>query len=185
MPSYRALQLTIYWAAWLYPFVFRAPHNQKRASITVSGPTLAGLFFELLSVALALVLRLPAASPGGAARIVASCCAAVLAWIIAWTSVTHLGRQFRIRAGLYQDHQLIRTGPYAVVRHPIYASFLAILAATLLLNTPWQWTPLPLAAFLIGTELRVRSEDQLLESRFGEQFRQYQRSVRAYIPLVR
>jgi protein-S-isoprenylcysteine O-methyltransferase Ste14 len=44
---------------------------------------------------------------------------------------------------LYADHQLVRTGPYAVVRHPIYASLLAMLLATVVLLTPWLRAPSP------------------------------------------
>ena len=179
------LELIGCWLAWFYPFVFRAPLYQKRASITVSGPTLIGLFFEILGITLAFTLRLPPSSPPGVARIAVSWLLAALAIGIAWTSVTHLGRQFRIRAGLYTDHQLVRTGPYAVVRHPIYASLLLMLLCTLLASTPWQWMPLALAAFVLGTEIRVRTEDRLLASRFGDQFREYQRSVPAYIPFLR
>jgi protein-S-isoprenylcysteine O-methyltransferase Ste14 len=60
-----------------------------------------------------------------------------------------------------------------------------MLLCTLLVLTPWQWMPLALAAFVLGTEIRVRAEDRLLASRFGDRFREYQRSVPAYIPLVR
>jgi protein-S-isoprenylcysteine O-methyltransferase Ste14 len=185
MPSNIPIELIVCWVAWFYPFVFRAPLHQKRPSTTVSGPTLAGLFFEILGITLAFTLRLPPDSPPGLARIAVSWFLAALAIVIAWTSVTHLGRQFRIRAGLYTDHQLVRTGPYAIVRHPIYASLLSMLLCTLLVRTPWQWMPLALAVFVLGTEIRVRTEDRLLASRFGDQFREYQRSVPAYIPFLR
>jgi protein-S-isoprenylcysteine O-methyltransferase Ste14 len=39
--------------------------------------------------------------------------------------------------------------------------------------------------FLIGTEIRVRIEVQLLASQFGDKFQQYQRSVPAYIPFLK
>jgi protein-S-isoprenylcysteine O-methyltransferase Ste14 len=39
--------------------------------------------------------------------------------------------------------------------------------------------------FIAGTEIRVRIEDNLLASRFGEHFREYQQRVSAYVPLVR
>ena len=44
-----------------------------------------------------------------------------------------------------------------------------------------------LAAMLlvVGTEIRIRSEDKLLASRFGDQFREYERTVSAYIPFLR
>ena len=185
MSSRIPVELIVCWVAWFYPFVFRAPLHQKRASVTVSRPTLIGLFFEILGITLAFTLRLPPDSPPGVARIAVSWLLAALAIVIAWTSVTHLGRQFRIRAGLYTDHQLVRTGPYAIVRHPIYASLLLMLLCTLLVLTPWRWMPVALAVFVLGTEIRVRTEDRLLASRFGDQFSEYRRSVPAYIPFVR
>jgi protein-S-isoprenylcysteine O-methyltransferase Ste14 len=99
--------------------------------------------------------------------------------------VRHLGRQFRVNAGLYEDHELVTTGPYKLVRHPIYTSLLAILGSTLFLLAEWQWAVLALALFIAGTEIRVYTEDRLLASRFGERFTGYRRSVRAYIPFVR
>jgi protein-S-isoprenylcysteine O-methyltransferase Ste14 len=39
--------------------------------------------------------------------------------------------------------------------------------------------------FMIGTEIRVRIEDSLLASRFGDQFRDYQRKVAAYVPFLK
>ena len=79
----------------------------------------------------------------------------------------------------------MRTGPYALVRHPIYTSMLAMLLVTLLVLTPWPWAVVALAVFVGGTEIRVHTEDKLLESRFGEEFRRYRSSVRAYVPFVR
>ena len=100
-----------------------------------------------------------------------------IAVALAWTSVTHLGKQFRIHAGLYHDHALVKTGPYAIVRHPIYASLLAALLCTLLLLTRWQWIAISLALFICGTEIRVRSEEQLLAERFGAEFEAYGKTV--------
>jgi protein-S-isoprenylcysteine O-methyltransferase Ste14 len=48
------------------------------------------------------------------------------------------------------------------------------------------WLLLPAGiVFVIGTEIRIRIEDQLLSSRFSERFREYKRSVPAYIPFLR
>jgi len=179
------VELLLAWAAWLYPFVLRAPHRQKRPSTTVAGPTRVGLALECLAIALALNIRRPDSTPPGLPRVVASLVCAGCGVVLAWTAVTHLGKQFRIHAGLYEDHELVRTGPYALVRHPIYASLLTMLLCTLLLLTPWPWALVSLAVFVTGTEIRVRTEDRLLESRFGESFRDYRRRVPAYLPFVR
>jgi protein-S-isoprenylcysteine O-methyltransferase Ste14 len=173
------------WIAWAYPFLFRAPHNQKRPSITVPGPTRIGLLLETSAIFLAFLFRLPPDSPPGLARIVPAIVLGPLAVTMGWSAILHLGKQFRVHAGLYQDHELVRTGPYAIVRHPIYTSLLAMLLCSLLVLTPWRWAVIAIVMFVVGTEIRVRSEDKLLESRFGEEFRRYQKSVPAYLPLVR
>jgi len=179
------IELLACWCAWWYPFLFRAPHYQKRGSMVATAPTLLGLALEVAAYLLAFTFRLPPGRPPAMARIVASMALLPAAPILAWLSVKHLGRQFRIRAGLYEDHELVRTGPYGLVRHPIYASMLAMLLGTLLLLTRWPWTAISLGLFAAGTEVRVRVEDNLLASRFGGDFEEYRKAVRAYIPLVR
>jgi len=176
--------LALCWIVWLIPFM-RAPHGQKRESITVAGPTRVGLFLEILAIALVSVWRLPGDALPGLGRVIPAVVLALIALILAWTAVPHLGKQFRLHAGLYVDHELVRSGPYGVVRHPIYASLLAMLLSTALLLAPWRWILVSLALFIAGTEIRVRSEDKLLASRFGQEFADYKRKVWAYVPFVR
>ena len=179
------VELLVCWFAWGYPFIMRAPHRQRRPSITVSGPTIAGLSLECIAIFLAWVFRLTGQNPPGLARIIASMALGPISAALAWSAVKHLGRQFRIQAGLYVDHELVRTGAYRLVRHPIYASLLGILLSTLLLLTPWPWVAVSLVLFIAGTEIRVRTEDGLLASRFGAEFEQYRNQVPAYIPFLR
>ena len=178
-------ELLLGWIAWWYPFLFRAPHFQNRPSITVPWPTRVGLLLETVAFAIAFGFHLPLFQPAGELRTVLGMAVAVPAVLMAWQAVAHLGRQFRLHAGLYHDHELIRTGPYAIVRHPIYASLLMMLVATCLQMTRWPWAFLALAVFVIGTEIRVRSEERLLASRFPEEFASYRRQVPAYLPFVR
>ena len=177
--------LGVSWVAWAYPFAFRVPHIQKRPSITAIGPTRAGLFLECLAIFIAFACRLPADSPPAWWRIVCSAVCGLLAAVLAWTAPRHLGRQFRVNAGLYEDHELVTSGPYAIVRHPIYTSLLAMLLSTIFVLTPWQWAVFSLALFVAGTEIRVYAEDRLLASRFGDRFFDYKTRVRAYLPFVR
>jgi protein-S-isoprenylcysteine O-methyltransferase Ste14 len=177
--------LLVFWIAWWYPFVFRAPHVQKRESITLATPTLIGLLLETAAFGIAFTFRLPEAEEPGVLRLLPAIVLGATAPAIGWYAVIHLGRQFRINAGLYHDHELVCTGPYALVRHPIYASLLGMLLTTSLLLTRWAWAAVALAVFIVGTEIRVRTEDRLLRSRFGEKFEEYRRNVPAYIPLIR
>ena len=105
--------------------------------------------------------------------------------VISWTSIRALGKQLRINAGLYRDHELVRSGPYRIVRHPIYAGMLAMYLATALIRSSWPLALIGLAIFVTGTEIRVRIEDRLLASRFGQRFEEFKASTPAYLPFVR
>jgi protein-S-isoprenylcysteine O-methyltransferase Ste14 len=108
-----------------------------------------------------------------------------LAALLSWTGARALGRHWRIDAGLSKDHELVRSGPYRFVRHPIYTSMLCLLLGTGFLVTPLLLLLLSVVLFTIGTEIRVRIEDSLLASNFGQQFQEYKRGVPAYIPFLK
>ena len=171
------------WVAWFWPFVFRAPHRQERQHTTVARPTRIGLLLEFVSIMLVAILhRAEAPAPW---RIAAAVVIAAGAIVMSWESVRHLGKQFRIHAGLYHDHELVRSGPYSLVRHPIYASLFAMLLANILLLSDWRVATIAIVIYIAGTEIRVRTEDRLLASRFDTEFDRYRRQVPAYIPFVR
>ena len=104
---------------------------------------------------------------------------------LSWTAVPALGRYHRLDAALQSDHELIRSGPYRFVRHPIYTSMLCVLLGTGTLISPWYLLVPGLVLFLIGTEIRMGIEDRLLASRFGGGFEQYRRAVPRLIPFLK
>jgi len=176
------IELLVCWAVWWYPFLFRAQRVKGRKAAITARVAMWGLALECIAYFVAW-FRVP--SEMSAARIVIAMVLAAVGPVLGWWAVEHLGRQFRIQAGLWPDHNLVCTGPYAVVRHPIYASMLAMLVATALLNTAWPFVALAVALFVAGTEIRVRTEDNLLAARFGAAFEEYRRRVPAYLPPVR
>ena len=62
---------------------------------------------------------------------------------------------------------------------------LCMLLGTGLILTPWPLFVAAILIFLVGTEIRVRIEDGLLASQFGEDFTAYKHKVPAYIPWLR
>jgi hypothetical protein len=139
----------------VYLLIFLAPHNQNRPSITAIGPTRAGLFLESFAIFLAFACRLPPAPSTELWRIAVAAICGIFATILSWTAVRHLGRQFRVHAGLYEDHELVTSGPYGVVRHPIYTSLLAMLVCSLLILTSSGSVPrLPSRFLLSGRDSR-------------------------------
>jgi protein-S-isoprenylcysteine O-methyltransferase Ste14 len=99
-----------------------------------------------------------------------------------WAIVT-LGRHYDLVLEVHLDHELVRRGPYALVRHPVYTGLalhfagvclatgnLMLIAGTLLVSFP---------AFY----LRARAEEALLRDRFGAEYEKYAREVRMLVPL--
>ncbi len=105
-----------------------------------------------------------------------------LACLLSWSGARALGKQLRVDAAIGPEHDLVRSGPYRWVRHPIYASMLCVLLGTGLLLASLPLFPIGVAIFLIGTEIRVRIEDGLLAARFGGAFLDYKSIVPAYLP---
>jgi protein-S-isoprenylcysteine O-methyltransferase Ste14 len=98
-----------------------------------------------------------------------------------------LGRMWGISTSrevrLLPDHQLVRSGPYRLVRHPMYSGWwLALLGAILIYRT---WILVLLLAFsILVFARRARLEERVLAERFGEEWQAYAASTKSLIPLV-
>lgn len=110
---------------------------------------------------------------------------AIFSTVVIVKALIALGPQWRIQAVVTEGHQLVTSGPYRFVRHPIYAAVLGFVIAFGIAYSNWTPLAVGVAIYLIGTELRVRAEDNLLRGRFGPEFEAYRSRVRAYIPGVR
>jgi protein-S-isoprenylcysteine O-methyltransferase Ste14 len=168
---------------WLAPFV-RTGWNWS-APQSVDRRARWGLILEMAGYTLMLQSHFWAVSPE-LCRVLTSLLCFVLASVLSWTATRALGRQhLRFDAAIGAEHELVRRGPYTLVRHPIYTSMLCVLWGIGFMTASLVLFVLATAVFLVGTEIRVRIEDRLLAARFGEQFEGYQRSTRAYLPLLR
>jgi protein-S-isoprenylcysteine O-methyltransferase Ste14 len=182
IPLSVAALIAVGWLIWAIPFFLirrgagGATTVDRRARW---GIVLEGVGFFLVWQPL---WRIAMPGPGRFAGAVLAFAAAIT---LSWSSARRLGKQWRYDAGLRADHELIRSGAYAIVRHPIYTSMFCLLIATGLLLTTWVLLLAAMVFFVIGTEIRVRIEDRLLASRFGGEFDAYRRRVPAYIPFLR
>lgn len=93
-----------------------------------------------------------------------------------------LGKQWALVARVIEGHVLIATGPYAIVRNPIYLAMLGMFVASALAVARWQAALAGLVVFLAGTAVRIRAEENLLRAAFGARFDDYARSVPAFLP---
>jgi protein-S-isoprenylcysteine O-methyltransferase Ste14 len=111
-------------------------------------------------------------------------CGVVFTWAgigIALWARYNLGRYWSARITLKKDHQLIRTGPYAFLRHPIYTGLdLAAIGSALAIDR-WRCV---LGVFLIilGYVIKAKREESLLAGQFGEAFDEHRKHTGFLIP---
>jgi protein-S-isoprenylcysteine O-methyltransferase Ste14 len=98
-------------------------------------------------------------------------------------AVRTLGEQWSLQARVLEDHELIRRGPYRIVRHPIYTGMFGLLLAASLAYGHWIGLLIASLVYCIGTIVRIRSEEKLLREQFGSAYEEYAREVPAFIPL--
>ena len=105
--------------------------------------------------------------------------------ILAVSAVWTLGRHWSVAGRVLPDHELIRRGPYAYLRHPIYTAMFGMLVATAVSVSTWLGMATGVVLFLAGTAVRVHFEERLLRRRFGMAFEEYAAAVPAFLPRVR
>jgi protein-S-isoprenylcysteine O-methyltransferase Ste14 len=93
----------------------------------------------------------------------------------------HLGRNWSGRVTIKVGHELVRSGPYRFVRHPIYTALLGMYAGTAIVSGEWHaLLGFALAAFAYWRKLRI--EEANLAAAFGGAWNDYRRSTRALLP---
>ena len=101
---------------------------------------------------------------------------------LAFTAVPRLGKQYGIAARVVEGHQLVTSGPYRMMRHPIYAAMYGMLLATGLALGRWSNLAVAILLFAPGTAIRIFQEERLLRETFGAEFEAYAKSVPAVLP---
>lgn len=98
-----------------------------------------------------------------------------------WARV-HLGRNWGMPMSTKESPELVTTGPYAFLRHPIYTGILlAMLGSTLGENAFWV---LPLVLFGTYFVYSARREEELMMKQFPEQYPAYMRRTNMLLPRI-
>jgi protein-S-isoprenylcysteine O-methyltransferase Ste14 len=100
-----------------------------------------------------------------------------------WARV-HLGKFWSSRVTLKEGHQLIQSGPYARVRHPIYSGIALAMLGTALFSGQWR-ALIGALIFIAGHWLKSRREEALLTSQFGTEYEDYRSRTGSLLPRLR
>ena len=104
--------------------------------------------------------------------------------VLAISARRHLGENWSDKVELKVDHRLIRSGPYAYLRHPIYSGVLLGVAGTALAIGMVRGG----AAFcllLSSYATKARKEERVLAGKFGDAFREYRNNTGFLLPQFR
>lgn len=180
----------IIWAAWVASWLvaaFWAARTQRRA-----GPSIELPYRILLGVGI--VLMTPWAAQGlGAAPLwkpgaigsylLAAFALAGLA--LTWWARLHLGRLWSGAITRKEGHRIIDSGPYALVRHPIYTGLIAAIVASALAEA--TATALGGAALIVlSFWVKARAEERFLIGELGaDAYEAYRRRVPMLVPRLR
>lgn len=93
----------------------------------------------------------------------------------------NLGSNWSGRVTLKVDHELIRSGPYARLRHPIYSGLLLAVTGTAIVIGEWRGL---LAILIIGIvhSLKAKREEALMLATFGEKYQNYRQETGFVFP---
>lgn len=82
-----------------------------------------------------------------------------------------------------EDHELVRTGPYRFVRHPIYTGLLLGFIGTAVARAEWRGV-LAVALVFISLWRKLKLEERWMGETFGARYASYKREVRALVPFL-
>lgn len=177
------------WYVIRYPFVRRA----KRVRVVTDGRSYSetiGLASALFGLAIMPMIYVTTGIPKWANYATGEWAIALgtLVYVFAlWLfRIAHkgLGRNWSVTLQIREQHKLVRTGLYSVVRHPMYTSFLLMGIGQALLLPNWVAGLSGVAGFAVLFFLRVDKEERMMLEAFGPEYRSYMTKTKKILPYL-
>jgi protein-S-isoprenylcysteine O-methyltransferase Ste14 len=99
-----------------------------------------------------------------------------------WARI-QIGRNWSGIVTIKEGHELVTSGPYAIVRHPIYTGLLLAFIGSALARAEWRGI-LAVAIALWALWRKLRFEERWMREQFGESYQAYSRRVAALVPFL-
>jgi CubicO group peptidase (beta-lactamase class C family)/isoprenylcysteine carboxyl methyltransferase (ICMT) family protein YpbQ len=182
--------LAVLWVGWLVSWTAASAWTSQ----TVQRPAVGShVIYRLLVLVGALLMmlpdgettRLPLVPAPGRAEAWVLVAVAALGFAFTWWARIHIGRLWSSNVTRKADHHVVDTGPYAIVRHPIYSGL--ILAALATATARDLQAALGGAALMIaGFWVKARLEERFLREQLGpDAYGAYARRVPMLVPSLR
>jgi protein-S-isoprenylcysteine O-methyltransferase Ste14 len=151
-----------------------------------SGFSTAGILVQMLAFATAGFGRILAILPPASWRALIEALAVALLMLLSvllFASASRaMGANWSVVARMREGHDLVTSGVFARVRHPIYVAMAAFLVALAIAFGHAMQLIVALPLFALGTAIRVREEEKLLRAEFGPAFDEYAARVKRFVP---
>jgi protein-S-isoprenylcysteine O-methyltransferase Ste14 len=176
---------TVFWVLWILPAVFGKPTRQRQAT----GSRILQLV--LLLVAYVLIVNGSVGwnwlnqrvVPDGRAWTAAGYGLLLAGMLFAGSARLFLGGNWSSNVTLKEDHTLVCSGPYRIVRHPIYTGLLVALFGTAIAVGELRcFFGVLLAA--VAWKMKSISEEALMVQEFGDQYTRYREQVKGLVPYL-
>jgi protein-S-isoprenylcysteine O-methyltransferase len=101
-----------------------------------------------------------------------------------WYSIRVLGRFFTRDVAIRENHRIVRSGPYRILRHPSYSGYLLAVTGIAVALNNWAASAEILIVNLAIYVHRMRIEESALRLAFGDAYIAYQAETKMIVPFI-
>lgn len=180
---------TVVWIVFLVYWQIRAVRNKTTTRIEPAASRILRAALVLIVIVLLSTNRIPLPWlyrqiwPAGLRPFWIGAAITVAGLLFAVWARRHLASNWSSSVTIKQGHELITTGPYALVRHPIYTGILAGFLGTAIALSQVRGF-VGLVILFLGFWTKLRSEEQFMRSQFGETYAIYAHHTAYLVPYL-
>lgn len=156
-------------------------HEDRGSERLLVYGTMISLFLAFL---LALNLRKLEISGNGLLMMNAGSVIIIAGVALRWYSIRVLGRFFTRDVAIRENHRIVRSGPYRILRHPSYSGYLLAVTGIAVALNNWAASAEILIVNLAIYVHRMRIEESALRLAFGDAYIAYQAETKMIVPFI-
>ena len=179
----------VLWIAFIIYWRIKAAGTKTTGRLESAAPQILRALIFVIAIVLFSTTRIPLRWlylqpwPAGLWPFWLGAIAMVAGLLFAVWAREHLGRNWSHAVEIKQGHELITTGPYSMVRHPIYTGIMAGLLGTAIALSQVRGF-IAFVLLFIMLWLKLRREEQWMRSQFGETYATYAHQTAALVPYL-
>ena len=179
----------VVWISFFVYWQIKAARTKTTQRLEPAASRILRLFIFLIAIALLVIPRIPLRLlylqvwPVGFWPFWLGAAVTIAGLLFAVWARGYLGSNWSRSVTIKQDHELITTGPYAMVRHPIYTGILTGFIGMAIAISQVRGV-IVFVLFFLAFWIKLRMEEQWMRSQFGETYATYARKTAALAPYL-